>query len=198
MVNPPISHSQDEELLSRLREGNREAFEQLYLKYWRRLFDSAYKRLLLREETEEIVQDLFVNIWVKRETLLITTTLEQYLYGSLRYSIYNFIRSSRIRETYLNSLLHTSEIDKSYIEDGIYYEELSKALDKCIESMPEKFKNVYVLSRKQNLTYKEIAQQLNLPLDTVEKHMGRALKILRENLKDFASIVLIWHAGGWH
>ena len=198
MVNSEISHSQDEELLSRLKEGDREAFEQLYRKYWRRLFDSAYKRLLLREETEEIVQDLFVNIWVKRETLLITTTLEQYLYGALRYSIYNFIRSSRIRETYLNSLLHTTDIDKSYIEDGIYYEELSRALDSCIESMPEKFKNVYILSRKQNLTYKEISQHLDIPLDTVEKHMGRALKILRESLKDFACMLLIWNAGGWH
>lgn len=191
IIIPEIPHKPDDELLSRLREGNRDAFAQLYKKYWRRLFDSAYKRLQLREECEEIIQEIFIDLWTKRENLLITVSLEAYLFGALRFGIYNFIRSRKIRDSYLDHLLHTSDPEQNYIEDRLYYEELSQALDKSIQNLPEKFRKVYLLSRSENLTYKEIAIRLNLPMDTVEKHMGRALKILRDNLKDFAWLLML-------
>lgn len=174
-----------------MRQSDREAFARLYKKYWRRLFDSAYKRLLLREECEEIIQELFVDIWAKRETLLVTVSLEAYLFGALRFSIYNLIRSQKIRNAYLDHLTNTREAEQNYIEDRLYYEELARALEKSIENLPEKAKNVYLLSRRDNLTYKEIAQQLNMPVDTVEKQMGKALKILRMNLKDFTLILIL-------
>jgi RNA polymerase sigma-70 factor (family 1) len=174
-----------------LRESDRDAFAQLYKRYWRRLFDSAYKRLLLREECEEIIQEIFVDLWTKRENLLITVSIESYLYGALRFSIYNLIRSRKIREAYLDHLLHTPNPEQNYIEDSLYYEELSQALEKSIQNLPEKYRKVYQLSRSENLTYKEIAGQLDLPIDTVEKHMGKALKILRENLKDFAWLLIL-------
>ena len=177
-------------MLSGLRLGDKDAFAQLYKKYWRRLFDSAYKRLLLREECEEIIQELFVDLWTRRNTLLISISLEAYLFGALRYSIYNLIRSQKIREAYLDHLLHNSDIEHNYIEDQLYYEELADALNKSIENLPEKFRKVYILSRRENLSYKEISAQLNVPIDTVEKHMGKALKILREDLKDFVLLLL--------
>ncbi|WP_170982972.1 RNA polymerase sigma-70 factor [Dyadobacter frigoris] len=185
------SHKADEELFSGLKLGDRDAFAQLYKKYWRRLFDSAYKRLLLREECEEMIQELFVDLWTRRNTLILSVSLEAYLFGALRYSIYNLIRSRKIKEAYLDHLLHTPAVGHNYIEDQLYYEELAEALQKSIEKLPEKFRRVYILSRRENLCYKEIAVQLNIPIDTVEKHMGKALKILREDLKDFALVLLI-------
>jgi len=179
-----------------LRQSDRDAFARLYKKYWRRLFDSAYKRLLLREECEEIIQELFVDIWAKRETLIITVSMEAYLFGALRFSIYNLIRSQKIRNAYLDHLANTREAEQNYIEDRLYYEELALALEKSIENLPEKARNVYLLSRKENLTYKEIAQQLNMPIDTVEKQMGKALKILRMNLKDFTLILILLAENG--
>lgn len=169
-----------------MRQGDGDAFAALYRKYWRRLFDAAYRRLMLREECEEIIQEIFTDLWVKRETLLISVSLEAYLFGALRYSIYNLIRSRKIREAYLEQLLHTPEAIGNHIEDRLHYEELAQALETGIANLPEKLKKVYVLSRKEHLTYKEIALQENIPVDTVEKQMGRALKILREQLKDFA------------
>jgi RNA polymerase sigma-70 factor (ECF subfamily) len=178
-------------LLSRLRQSDRDAFAELYRKYWRRLFDSAYKRLLLREECEEIIQELFVDIWEKRETLAITLSIEAYLFGALRYSIYNLIRSRNIRNAYLGHLSGYQQIEQNYIEDRLYYEELARALAKSIENLPEKIKMVYQLSRRENLTYKEISSQLNIPIDTVEKQMGKALKLIRTDLKDFTVILII-------
>lgn len=197
-IHSAASHQDDHQILFRLREGDREAFEQLYRKYWRDLFNSAYKRLLLREEAEEIIQDLFVQLWVKRELLVITSTLEAYLFGALRYSIYNFIRNRKVQQAYLDHLAHSSEIDQNYIEDSLYYEELTEALAKSIEKLPEKYKKVYLLSRYENFTYREIAKHLNIPLDTVEKHMGKALKLLRDSLRDFAVILCIWAGNYWN
>ncbi|SDF77729.1 RNA polymerase sigma-70 factor, ECF subfamily [Dyadobacter soli] len=169
-----------------MRTGDSDAFAALYRKYWRRLFDAAYRRLLLREECEEIIQEIFTDLWTKRETLLISVSLEAYLFGASRYSIYNHIRSRKIREAYLEHWLKTPGEEGNYIEDRLHYEELASALEKSIENLPEKLRKVYVLSRKEHLTYKEIAEQEQIPVDTVEKQMGRALKILRDNLKEFA------------
>ncbi|MDR6804357.1 RNA polymerase sigma-70 factor (ECF subfamily) [Dyadobacter sp. BE34] len=173
-------------MLARMQTGDSEAFAALYRKYWRRLFDAAYRRILLREESEEIIQEIFVDLWAKRETLLISVSLEAYLFGALRYSIYNLIRSRKIREAYLEHLLQVPGDQNNYIEDRLHYEELARALESSVQNLPEKLRKVYLLSRKEHLTYKEIAEQEQIPVDTVEKQMGRALKILRENLKEFA------------
>lgn len=173
-------------LLSRLQQGDGDAFAALYRKYWRRLFDAAYRRVGLREECEEIIQEIFTDLWTKRETLLISVSLEAYLFGALRFSIYNLIRSRKVREAYLEQLMHAPESIGNHIEDSLHYDELARALEASIGKLPEKLKKVYMLSRKEHLTYKEIALQEHIPLDTVEKQMGRALKILREQLKDFA------------
>ncbi|MCF2492946.1 RNA polymerase sigma-70 factor [Dyadobacter chenhuakuii] len=184
-------------MLYRLRQGDRNAFAELYKKYWRRLFDSAYKRLLLREECEEIIQEIFIDIWEKRETLVITVSMEAYLFGALRYRIYNLIRSRKIRNAYLDHLTNTQEIEKNYIEDSLYYDELAGALARSIENLPEKIKKVYQLSRRENLSYKEISLQLNIPVDTVEKQMGKAIKIIRASLKDFILILILLAESGF-
>lgn len=150
------------------------------------MFDAAYRRIALREECEEIIQEIFTDLWTKRETLLISVSLEAYLFGALRYSIYNLILSRKIREAYLEQLVHMPDSIGNHIEDRLHYEELARALEAGVGNLPEKLKKVYILSRKEHLTYKEIALQENIPLDTVEKQMGRALKILREQLKDFS------------
>ncbi len=120
----------------------------------------------LREECEEIIQEIFIDLWTKRENLLITVSLEAYLFGALRFGIYNFIRSRKISDSYLDHLLHTANPEQNYIEDWLYYEELSQALEKSIQNLPDKFRKVYLRSRSENMTYREIAAQLNLPMDT--------------------------------
>lgn len=191
-IAPQDSHNEDIQLLRRLNESDTEAFAAIYQKYWKKLFDSCYKRIYFREESEEIVQELFVNLWEKRESLTITVSLEAYFFGALRYAVFNWIRSQKVRDSYFDALLNHSEISLNDIEDGLYYEELSGAWERSIEELPDKLRLVYQLSRKENLTYKEISIQLNTPLDTVEKRLGRAMKIIRDNLKHFAWILVTY------
>ena len=100
----------------------------------------------------------------------------------LRAPISNIDSSALIQEQNGNNQsVYRIEISLNDIEDGLYYEELSGAWERSIEELPDKLRLVYQLSRKENLTYKEISIQLNTPLDTVEKRLGRAMKIIRDN-----------------
>ena len=191
MVQFPDSVYTDEELLTLLQQGSRESFEILYKKYWKQLFNSAYKRLQSREIVEELVQDIFVDLWSKREVLEIHSSLQAYLFTALRYKLFSYFRSQFIKKKHVEYVLHHSEGYENFVEDQLYYEELAHALENSVETLPEKYKTVYLLSRNQNLTYKEIAAHLNMPLDTVEKQMGKALKLLRIKLKDYAWIAVL-------
>ncbi|PMD91442.1 RNA polymerase subunit sigma-70 [Siphonobacter sp. BAB-5405] len=181
----------DESLIALLKQDDRSAFELLYRKYWRRLYDSAYRRVQTREDCEEIVQELFLDLWSKRQHLEITTSLEIYLFTALRYRIYNYIRSLLTKKAHLDYLLQRGDYEANLVEDQLYYEELQRALDAGVAQLPEKYRRVYELSRQEHYTYREIAQLLELPIDTVEKQMAKALKLLRLHLKEHLFMLLL-------
>lgn len=174
-----------------LQEGDRAAFELLYRKYWRRLYDSAYKRVQSREDCEEIIQELFLDLWTKRQHLSITTSLDVYLFTALRYKIYNHIRSQLTKRAHVDYVTRLGMPQANLVEDQLYYEELQHHLHESLAQLPEKYRRVYELSRHQQYTYREIAQLLNLPIDTVEKHMARALQLLRLHLKEHLFTLLL-------
>jgi RNA polymerase sigma-70 factor (ECF subfamily) len=182
----------EEPLLIRLQKGERQAFEQLYRTYWRSLFDSAYKRLQSREETEEIVQELFAQLWARRESLVITSSLESYLYTALRNQIFSYFRARIVQRNHASYVFHRNDAPSNPVEDQLYYEELAVAYKNSLERLPEKYRTVYQLSRHQNLTYKEISKLLNLPIDTVEKQMSKALQLLRIYLKDYVIALALY------
>jgi RNA polymerase sigma-70 factor (ECF subfamily) len=191
MVQFPDSVYTDEELLTLLQQGSRDSFEILYKKYWKQLFNSAYKRLQSREIVEELVQDIFVDLWSKREIMQINSSLQAYLFTALRYKLFSYFRSQLIRKRHVDYILHHSEGYENFVEDQLYYEELARALENSVGNLPEKYRTIYRLSRNENLTYKEIAAHLNIPVDTVEKQMGKALKLLRIQLKDYAWLAVL-------
>src|SRR5690554_3447737 len=119
----------DEELLELLKGGDRKAFECLYRKYWSRLFDSAYKRLKSKEAVEEIIQELFISIWCKRETIEITHSLSTYLYASLKYRIFNHIRSEIVKNKYIESIKHNQAHHDYAVEESILYNELNSVIE---------------------------------------------------------------------
>lgn len=191
MLQFPDSIYTDEELLTLLRQGSRFSFEILYKKYWKQLFNSAYKRLPSREIVEELVQDIFVDLWSKREILEIHSSLSAYLFTALRYKLFSYFRAQLIRQRHQDFIMTQTEYYENFVEDQLYYEELAKALDVCVKKLPDKCRTVYQLSRAEHLTYKEIAIRMNMPVDTVEKQMGKALKLLRVQLKEFAWLAVL-------
>ncbi len=115
-----------------------------------------------------------------------------YLFTALRYRIYNYIRSLLTKKAHLDYVLQRGDdYEANLVEDQLYYEELQRALDAGVAQLPEKYRRVYELSRQEHYTYREIAQLLELPIDTVEKQMAKALKLLRLHLKEHLFILLL-------
>ena len=166
-----------------------EKVEVLFRKYYAALCKSLYK--VLRDATiaEDIVQEVFLKVWEKRESLQMDEAVQSYLYRSCYNTALNLLKQQK-RNTDIDSLelsvagADTAEKDLSFLETEA---EILKAID----ALPPKTKLVFSLSRFEELSYKEIAERLDISVKSVEKHMGIALQRLRENLKDYLVAVFL-------
>ncbi len=174
----------DEELLAFLKAGNVAAFEALYKRYWSKLYIAAYRRLRDKEVCEEIVQDFFTGLWTKRQTLEIHTSFNAYVTTSVKYQVFSHYHKNESRKTYQEKMVFDTEAQDALIENLIDIKTINRALDERVEALPEKCRAVYVLSRKEHLNNKEIAQTLGISEKTVENHMTKALRNLRSGIKD--------------
>jgi len=176
----------EKELYQRLKEGDERAFNDLFRKYYSSMCHFARQFLNDSEMAEETVQDMFVRIWEKRESLNIETSVKHYLFRSVRNQCLNQIQHQKIRQQYASMVKESAHQD---INPDQYYAEvdLLKRIEKSIDSLPAKRQEIFRLSREQGLKYKEIAEELNISIKTVEAQMGLALKHLREDLKEFSN-----------
>jgi RNA polymerase sigma-70 factor (family 1) len=181
----------EEELMSLLRQDQLSAFRELYVRHWKKLYADAYKRLKNRELAEEIVQEVFSNLWIKRARLQINTTLGGYLYSAVSHQIIDQYRKEVVRSKYKEAfkIVH-SEVDNS-TEDEIMLKELTVTIENEVSQLPDKCRSVYELSRKEHKSNKEIALQLSISEKTVENHLTNALRRLRHGLSHYLMIVVI-------
>ncbi len=182
----------DEDLARLLAEGNVSAFDELYNRYWDKLYNSAAKRVAEPEIAEEIVQDLFTSLWLNRAKLSIRTTFSSYVYSSVKYLVFNHYQKESVKKAYHESVVHQlAPLDNS-TENQIAYNDLSRTIEKGVETLPSKCRSVFELSRKEFKNNKEIAALLGISEKTVENHLTKALRNLRLNLKDVISISVIF------
>lgn len=141
------------------------------------------------ELAEETVQDMFVKIWEKRTSLNIETSVKHYFFRSIRNLCLNQIQHEKIKKQYASKVLESSYQD---IDPEHFYLEvdLIQRIEKSIEALPPRRKEIFRLSREKGLKYKEIADTLNISIKTVEAQMGLALKHLRHELKDFSKYLM--------
>ena len=178
--------TEDRELYLKLRDGDEKAFQFLFRKYYSAMCHFANQFLADHEVAEEIVQEMFVKLWEKRSVLNIETSVKHYLFRSVRNHCLNHIQHEKIKKQYANKVLESAaqEIDP---DDFFLEVDLIKRIEKSIESLPPKRREIFRLSREQGMKYKEIAETLDISVKTVEAQMGLALKYLREELKDFGN-----------
>jgi RNA polymerase sigma-70 factor (ECF subfamily) len=178
-------------LFERIKKGDEKAFETLFHKYYRYLCMYATKIINDDSSAEEIVQDFFVKLWEKREKLNIETSINNYLFRSVKNLCINYIQHNKTKLRYAKNVL--SEIEKNISDDSNFTEiDLSKKIEESIDSLPEKRKEIFRLSRQEGLKYHEIAQKLNVSIKTVETQMSLAIKTLREKLKDYNSFFTLF------
>lgn len=175
----------DQELADFLKNGDEPAFKELYNRYWKILLDTAYKRLDSIEMAEEVVQDLFVDIYVKRKNLNITSSLEGYLKNALKYKIFDIFRSQQIHNKYADSILKQDVAFSLSPERELQIKELKLKIDAAIQKMPDKCREVFLMSRVENLSNKAIALKLNISVSTVEKHISKAMHLLEKDFKAY-------------
>ncbi|MNK06653.1 ECF RNA polymerase sigma factor SigW [compost metagenome] len=172
----------DQELTALLKEGDRAVFTEIFNRYHAALYIHAFKRLQQREESRDLVQDLFTTLWAKRNELTFKTTLSGYLYMSVRNRIFDLLARQRLNDVYISSI-QQFELTGYTLTDGlIRQKQLANIIDQEIEALPPRTKEIFELSRKRFLSHKEIAQALNLSEQTVKTTVNNALKTLRAKL----------------
>lgn len=184
-----IEHN-DEELLKRLHLGDRDAFREIFNRYWYALFKTANARMRSREEAEEIVQDIFASLW-KNHKRLIISNLESYLFSSVGKGVISKIRSKLVHEKYRNYYLQFFPGYSLATEEAVEFDELSSAIENALLQLPEKSQQVFRLNRLQGLSIPEISEILKMPRRTIEHHLTKSLRELRILLTDHILLLLI-------
>ena len=179
----------EDELITLLQQDKLGAFREIYTRYWKTLYADAYKRLKNREIAEEIVQEVFTTFWHKRNTLNINQTLAGYLFTSVANMVIDQYRKDLVRERYKESFkLAYSETDNT-TEDAIFAKDLEHSIEHEVNSLPDKCRSVFELSRVEHKTNKEIACELGISEKTVEHHITKALKHIRLGLGQYLSFL---------
>lgn len=175
--------------------GDITAFEMLFRTYYQPLCHYAYSFLQDREDAEEIVQSTFLLIWEKRETLAIRNSVKPYLYAMVRNACLNVIKHEKIRQRHAGEEMALGDRGHDTVTHAVISNELEYRIKEAMEELPEQCRMVFKLSRFEELKYSEIAEQLNISIKTVENHMGKALRIMRERLKDYLPLVIVFLNG---
>ncbi len=168
--------------LQLLRQGDRQAFAELYDRYWEMLYRYVASVLRGRADAMDVVQDTFVALWQQRDTLDGVGSLSAYLKAMARYKALKSIRTHIREHDYLESLLDFFNRHEESPETLMVVDELRAVIDSEIERLPAMMRQVFIMSREENLSHKEIASKLIISDKTVKKQISNALKILRAKI----------------
>lgn len=179
----------DTKLLELLSQSDRQAFDQLYNKYWEELYLTAFLVLRNKEASKDIVQEIFIWLWEKRKSFQIIS-LKPYLKAAVKFKVANYIRSGKIRKTFFDFALNINfnELSSSS-EELLEVKELKELIHQVVTNLPEKCREIFRLSREENLSNQEISQRLKISIKTVENQMTIALHRLRHAIKPFLFIL---------
>lgn len=181
----------DNDLLELLKKDDVYAFKEIYKRYWKNVYGAAYKRLKSKELSEEIVQELFVTLWSKRQALQLRTSLSGYFYSSVSHYIIDRYRKELVRQKYRDAFKASYVASGNSTEETYNLKELSQTIEKEVLQLPDKCRSVYELSRKENKSNKEIALHLGISEKTVENHLTKALNRLRVSLNNYLFLFIL-------
>lgn len=182
MNSANLQQCADDVLLDLLKENSKEAFDVIYVRYWERLYFYLVKAIKDTEEAEDILQEVFVSLWRRRSNLDSIESLNAYLFSCVRYSGFRYIRNEIKKNDFRKSWSFLFREEDNLSEMQLAANELSRLLNKEIDNLPVKMREVFILSRKDELSYKEIAYKLNISDKTVKKQISNALKYLHLKL----------------
>ncbi|KEO71937.1 RNA polymerase sigma-70 factor [Anditalea andensis] len=175
-------------LLNVFKNGDRKSFELIFERYWDPLFLHALKKTGHPQEAEDIVQDIFVDLWNNRTRISIHTNIESYLFTAVKYKFYKSVRDQKISIRSIDGL----DLQIENMEGDFELEEAYEKIYHSIEMLPAKCREVFKLSRYDRLSSKEIAEKLGLSPQTVNNRISMSLSIIKDELKDFPLLVCVF------
>ena len=187
-----MNPSEGKALFEKIKKSDEQAFEVLFTAFYKSLCLYAKQFLNEDEAAEEVAQDIFVKLWEKRNSLEIEISVKNYLFRSVKNQCLNVLQHNKIKKQYSEKVLESSKQDPDPSQYFLEIE-LAQKIELTIDSLPDKRKEIFRMSREEGMKYKEIADKLNISIKTVEAQMGLALKYLREKLKKYNPNLLLIH-----
>lgn len=167
------------------------AFSEIYKRYWALLYRHALKMTRNEEIAKDVVQDVFVSLWDMSNDLQLSTSLNAYLYATTRNKILNLFAKEKVKTNYVQTLALHLERGENITDHRLRERLLNEKIEEGIAQLPKKMRQVFEMSRKENLSYKEIAEELSLSDKTVKKQVSNAIKILRLKLNVLFSLLIL-------
>lgn len=183
----------DAELVALLKKSDKSAFTEIYNRFKGALYVYACKIVKEEDLAEDLVQEIFISLWDKRETVVFKTAVSSYLFTAIRYKFFDWVDKQKVRADYAASLQVFIEQGEWVTDNHIAERELLSFVDQQIERLPEKMRAVFLLSYKENLSFKEIGLRLKISDKTAQNQANTALNILRAKLGTFAVLLFIFH-----
>lgn len=183
----------DEELMQEMKADNMFAFDIIYKKYCKRLYKFGYSILKSQEETENLIQDVFLTLWENRHKVEKDSSVKSYVFAIAYNSAISILRKKARETTFFEYLKSLQVVKEEPVNVELEYNELTKKLDEIVQALPQRQKEVYILHRGEGLKYNEIAVRMGISVNTIENHMGHALKTIREKLGDYSLIAILFY-----
>jgi RNA polymerase sigma-70 factor (ECF subfamily) len=182
----------NEKLINRFIDGDKTAINDLYTEYSPRLYRFAMAYLKSESEVLDIVQEVFVNVWVNRNKLKKDSNLDAYLFTVAKNTIVSVFRKKLSEKDYLEHLKNKTITNSIDTESQFNYNQLSDKLNDLVEQLPPQRKKIYQLSKEQGLANKTIAAELGISIKTVEDHLSKASKFIKKNLTEYGFLALLF------
>ncbi len=179
------------ELIALLRNSDHRAFSEIYERYWKKLLYFAAQRTEDFAEAENIVQDIFISLWEKRAVLQVSSTVDNYLYASVKYRIIKLLDRKRTQRLYQETRARYADTLDDSMQQYLDFEELQLRLEEIIGSLPEQSRLIYRMSKEEGRSHKYIAGELGLSEKAVNARLVRIKRQLRTGLDAFLTVFLL-------
>ncbi len=181
------------EIIQQFKAGNAAAFDKIYNTYSSKLFSFANALLKDPDEATDIVQDVFVTLWEKRDQVDIEQNFDNYIFTIMYNGVRKFFRKRSLKYKLENYLLGNSPDAIEGTDGDLIYNELQEMANKSLEKLPPKRKEVYLLRKQEGLSVKEIAKKLDISPRTVESHLAKALGFLKKELESISLLTILFY-----
>ncbi|MEI7830977.1 MAG: RNA polymerase sigma-70 factor [Prolixibacteraceae bacterium] len=181
-----------EEIILRLKKDEKSALDDLFDYYYPRLFHFSKSILKIETEVDDILQEVFVKLWLNRQKIGNAETFNSYIFTITKNEVLNLIRTNLRNNSFKNELFQRSVAEEFQIQSQLEFKEVKSGIDQVVSQLPEKRRQIFILSRTEGFSNKEIAQQLNISEKTVEDHITHAIKKIKTSLKEMGVISLLY------